>query len=51
MLITPFPPDSCEFIRKNNDLFQKEGLGQAGDAWRRAIEAVSGALPAKVNPS
>jgi hypothetical protein len=40
--------DLGEFIRKNNYLFQKEGFGQEGDAWRRAIEAVSGAPPAKV---
>jgi hypothetical protein len=40
--------DLREFIRKNNYLFQKEEFGQEGDAWRRAIEAVSGAPPAKV---
>lgn len=37
-----------EFIRKNDYRFKGEGFGPEGDAWLRAIEAVSGAPPARV---
>lgn len=40
--------DLQEFIRKNDYRYIKEGFGQEGDAWRRAIEAISGAPPARV---
>jgi hypothetical protein len=40
--------DLREFIRKNDYRFQEEGFGPEGDAWQRAIEAVSGAPLAKV---
>jgi hypothetical protein len=36
-----------EFIRKKDHRFQDENFGIEGDSWRRAIEAVSGAPPAK----
>ena len=39
--------DLREFIRKN-DFDVKEEFGPEGDSWRRAIEAISGAPPAKV---
>ena len=34
-----------EFIRKKDYRFQDEAIGPEGDAWLRAIEAVSGAAP------
>ena len=34
-----------EFIRKKDHRFQDEVIGPEGDAWLRAIEAVSGAAP------
>lgn len=40
--------DLREFIRKNDYRYIKEGFGEEGDAWRRAIEAISGAPPARV---
>jgi hypothetical protein len=41
--------DLAEFIRKNDHRFRGEQFGVEGDAWLRAIEAVSGAPPAKPN--
>jgi hypothetical protein len=40
--------DLREFIRKNDYHFIEEGFGEEGDSWRRAIEAISGAPPAKI---
>jgi hypothetical protein len=37
----------AEFIRKNDHRFAREEIGSEGDAWRRAVEALSGPLPAK----
>jgi hypothetical protein len=39
--------DLAEFIRKNDHRFRHEEFGVEGDAWLRAIEAVSGAAPGK----
>ncbi|MBI1880586.1 MAG: hypothetical protein HYR94_20605 [Chloroflexi bacterium] len=36
-----------EFIRKKDHRFQNENFGPEGDSWLRAIEAVSGAAPAR----
>jgi hypothetical protein len=41
--------DLAEFIRKNDHRFRGEPFGLEGDAWLRAIEAVSGAAPPKPN--
>lgn len=40
--------DLQEFIRKNDYRYIRESFGEEGDAWRRAIEAISGAPPARV---
>lgn len=37
-----------EFIRKSDYRYIKEGFGEEGNSWRRAIEAISGAPPARV---